>query len=389
MKFWWFADTARLADEKRAVEAIAATEPWFELDRWCFHAGHLTALGVIIAHGERYPVRLQYPDQFPDVPAWVEPQEDVKWSTHQYGTGGTLCLELRPDNWETTATGSDVLRSAYNLLNKENEPNEGVERNRVSSAHHVGEVQAYDWGINPVLISAGCKDRIKAGAAKDLKALRWMAHDDVWPIVVHDSVDRSSPRHAPGPDLNTWRFEIPIHIVDSSPPADIPDRHTLLVAAGTDASSIKPYTEVGAALVVFSGDAELAAYHIVDEGAPHRRKLFALPDQAEARSGRSPEALTRHVAVVGAGSIGSKIAECLLRSGISRQTLVDGDVMLPGNLERHALDWRDVGFRKVHGLRRHLLHISPGANITVVDQNLELAALGPDACSTGRRHRRV
>lgn len=44
--------------------------------------------------------------------------------------------------------------------------------------------------------------------------------------------------------------------------------------------------------------------------------------------------------------------------------------MLPGNLERHALDWRDVGFRKVHGLKRHLLHISPGADITVIDQNL-------------------
>src|SRR5690606_39230311 len=46
------------------------------------------------------------------------------------------------------------------------------------------------------------------------------------------------------------------------------------------------------------------------------------------------------------------------------------DVMLPGNLERHALDWRDIGFRKVHGLKRHLLHIVPGADIRVIDANL-------------------
>jgi hypothetical protein len=44
--------------------------------------------------------------------------------------------------------------------------------------------------------------------------------------------------------------------------------------------------------------------------------------------------------------------------------------MLPANLERHALDWRDVGFRKAHGLKRRLLAIVPGADITVVDQNL-------------------
>lgn len=142
MKLWWLTGFARLAHEKRAVETIVAGEPWFELDRWCFHEAKLAALGTIIAHGVRYPVRLLYPDQFPEVPAWVEPQEDVKWSTHQYGSGGTLCLELRPDNWVATATGADVLRSAYNLLLTENAPGEAADRNRVPTAHHIGELQA-------------------------------------------------------------------------------------------------------------------------------------------------------------------------------------------------------------------------------------------------------
>lgn len=121
---------------------------------------------------------------------------------------------------------------------------------------------------------------------------------------------------------------------------------------------------------LFTGGPEPTAFHLMDEGKPHRRKIFVLPDQAEARSGRAPQAVARRAAVIGAGSVGSKIAEILVRSGISNLTLVDGDVMLPGNTERRALDWRDVGFRKVHGLKRHLLHISPGADITVIDQNL-------------------
>jgi hypothetical protein len=133
---------------------------------------------------------------------------------------------------------------------------------------------------------------------------------------------------------------------------------------------IQQIAERGAAIWLFTGGPEPTAFHLIDEGKPHRRRIFVLPDRAEARSGRTLEAAARRAAVIGAGSVGSKTAEILVRSGISHLTLVDGDVMLPGNTERHALDWRDVGFRKVHGLKRHLLHISPGADITVIDQNL-------------------
>lgn len=154
-------------------------------------------------------------------------------------------------------------------------------------------------------------------------------------------------------------------------PTEISDhRQGLLLAVGFEAGSIHQIAEAGPSLLLLTGDPELTVFHLMDEGKPHPRKVFVLPDQAEARSGRAPEAPERRAAVVGAGSVGSKIAEILVRSGISRLTIVDGDVMLPGNTERHALDWRDVGFRKVHGLKRHLLHISPGADIAVVDENL-------------------
>src|SRR5262249_51837359 len=86
------------------------------------------------------------------------------------------------------------------------------------------------------------------------------------------------------------------------------------------------------------------------------------------RSGRSGS--TKRVAIVGAGSVGSKIAETLVRSGVAAFTLIDGDVMLPGNIERHVLDWRDVGFRKAPGLKRLLLNIAPGADVKVIEQNL-------------------
>ena len=375
MKLWWLRDSRRFAEEKAAVEALGAAEPWLELGRWAFVDGNLAAIGMITAHGVSYPVQLIYPDQFPDVPAWVEPQDrEAKWSSHQYGAGGTLCLELRPDNWVRTATGADVLRSAYNLLTIENPLGEGGAQVRAPSAHHIGQVQSYDWNAHPVLVSAGCRERLGNGAAVDVKALRWMAMDEIWPIVIYDEQDRSSARRLPAADVASWRFEIPVYLSGNAAPTDaLSDRAALTGAAGLDTETNAEITGTSAALVLFTGSQELVAYHLVGTSGPHRRRVFVLPEESSARSGRSDQAMGKRVGVVGAGSVGSKIAESLMRSGVERLTLVDGDVMLPGNLERHVLDWRDVGFARrtesnVACLRSHpaptsssLIRISTGS----------------------------
>lgn len=368
MKFWWVTESARLAAEKSAVEAVASSENWFELGVWRFHQQMFCAEGVLIAHGHRYPIRLIYPDQYPEVPAWVEPQGDVRWSSHQYGTG-TLCLELRPDNWNTAATGADVLRSAYNLLVTENPLGGGEDR--APSAHAVGELQAYDWGASPVLIGTGCLERVKAGTATGLNALRWLAHDDVWPIMIHDEEDRRVMQRPPDASIEIWRFALPVYVSVNSPPTQITlDRADLVLAAGLDplASAIVEASVAG--VVMFHSEGQVEVFHLTADGGTFRRRMFVLPDEIGVRSARTEEAKAKRATIVGAGSVGSKIAETLLRSGVHRLTLVDGDVMLPGNLERHTLDWRDVGFRKVHGLKRHLLHIVPGADVQVIDVNL-------------------
>lgn len=215
MKFWWAVESARLAAEKSAVEAVADNENWFELACWRFHKNMFCAEGLLIAHGHRYPIRLIYPDQYPEVPAWVEPQGEVRWSSHQYGTG-TLCLELRPDNWDGRATGADVLRSAYNLLVIENPLGGGEDR--APSAHDIGELQAYDWGAFPVLIRAGCLARIKSGIAAGLNALRWLAHDDVWPIMIHDEEDRRAMQRPPDASIENWRSALPVYVSGNPPP---------------------------------------------------------------------------------------------------------------------------------------------------------------------------
>lgn len=370
MKLWWLTNFARLGSEKAAVEALAADEAWFSLTAWTIHEYRFAAVGVITAHGFDYPIRLVFPDQFPLVPPWVEPQDpDVKWSSHQYGKGGTLCLQLRPDNWTPHATGADMLRSAFSLLETENPLGDGGHA-RVPSAHRTTAIQEYTWGKYPVLIGEGCLKRLKDGETEEIGALRWNADDDTFPILVFDKIDRSRPQHPPSFDLGTWRFELPVWVARMELSTPLPsDKIALAHAVGIELES----ENIDRAVVVLVvGQDDVTPLHVMsaepDSVIP--RKLVVLPDQLGMRSGRKASAETKKVAIIGLGSVGSKIAESMLRSGVYHFALIDGDVMFPANLERHTLDWRDVGFRKARAIERRLHHIVPGATVEVITANL-------------------
>jgi sulfur-carrier protein adenylyltransferase/sulfurtransferase len=67
----------------------------------------------------------------------------------------------------------------------------------------------------------------------------------------------------------------------------------------------------------------------------------------------------KHVALVGCGSIGSKLGVMLARAGVGRFLLIDDDILLPDNLVRNDLDWRDVGTHKVQALARRMQLVNP------------------------------
>jgi|GEM_PF-4646078 len=50
------------------------------------------------------------------------PYGDRRLSEHQYGAGGELCLQWRPDNWESGVTGAMMVESAYALIAAERPP---------------------------------------------------------------------------------------------------------------------------------------------------------------------------------------------------------------------------------------------------------------------------
>ena len=89
----------------------------------------------------------------------------------------------------------------------------------------------------------------------------------------------------------------------------------------------------------------------------------------------------RRIAMVGAGAIGSAVAEGLAREGLfASWTVVDDDVFLPHNCARHTLTSWDVGRVKARALAARLTAVRSGLRATAIDADL----LGPDGVEAVR-----
>lgn len=76
---------------------------------------------------------------------------------------------------------------------------------------------------------------------------------------------------------------------------------------------------------------------------------------------------TQTVAIIGAGAIGSAVAELLVRGGVAALTIVDSDVVEAGNLVRHTLLLGDVGTSKARTLAKRLQWAAPHVTVSAVD----------------------
>ena len=77
----------------------------------------------------------------------------------------------------------------------------------------------------------------------------------------------------------------------------------------------------------------------------------------------------KRVIIFGVGGVGSWCAESLVRSGISRLTIVDSDCVSVTNINRQLMaTTKTVGQEKVDALKERLLSINPKAEITALQQ---------------------
>lgn len=81
---------------------------------------------------------------------------------------------------------------------------------------------------------------------------------------------------------------------------------------------------------------------------------------------RREEFATSRVAVLGVGAVGSVVADLLHRSGVGHLSLVDFDLLLPGNPVRHLSGSHSVGLPKVEAVAADLKRARPRSGTEVV-----------------------
>lgn len=380
---WAIDDPARFLRERAEVERLEREEGWLT-SAWTIGDGGSIAVDIdITVHGRTYEGRLIYPDVFPNSPPFIRPRDESElWSGHQYGAGGSLCLQWRADNWQPEVTGADMIRSAHELLNTEKDPEHPQP---VPSAHRLTSGQELRVARRRLvatqgLLQACCDQPMPSITDFQVVTMYSIGTSLTRVLFVPEISDAFGLKHevpdvpkgiadsirlfritGPGRLVRNEAFDQPVRISNiddlvkalsdlGMSPSEIlqqeAGKYTSMTVAllGTEASSLRVLSVDGSAAEVKLTEVDVIHPPIIDVRIPI--------DSAKIASLR--------IGIVGLGSIGSKIAISLARSGAKRFLLVDDDYLVPGNMVRHELSWENVGVHKVDALREQLALIAPG-----------------------------
>lgn len=360
---WWAEQPGRAQSERNAIGDLAERSVWLANVKMRLE-GTLLAFDFELEFGERkIPLTLVYPDFFPDATPSILARDRELLSSHQYGPAGELCLEHRPDNWTADVTGSMMIESAYRLLSTEQETGQPA-----PADHHTTRAQRMRCSAFRLLFS---KDTL-AGLGKVAEgqfAVGEMQEQDTAGTYVAQ-LSRIGQADAPlwrearqrGGDARSFpAIVVGIPAGSGRICKDFDELKALLWSHGLSglATDIKNGSDL-VGIVLFDGQ----RLHVpMVFGEPGARKLinydavFAEPEGV--RLDATYERLkAAKVAIVGCGSVGSKAAVQLARSGVGSFVLVDGDVLSAGNLVRNELDWRSVGVHKAQALGARLKEVN-------------------------------
>jgi molybdopterin/thiamine biosynthesis adenylyltransferase len=371
---WWVSDPNRGLSERLEIARLEQTTDWLQKVRWRLDGLKLLLDFEIVEAASRWRLVMHYPDFFPSIPPQVFNADGERLSGHQYGLSGELCLEFRPDNWELSWTGAMMIESAHRLLVGECAELAG---HGVPSAHAVSEGQRLRWTYLRLAIPE-----------EPLRLIRAMDDGHVEPIEIDEHYyGEAAVAHltALGPDdCRIWKQGKPVSTASNYKGTGIrAPRGTKFTGPVTEKSLEAVLKSVGITpeypawppatyLLVDDATAWLAmVYRKADGGIQFDGYATFVIGADQQRLPPANAALAdKRIALIGCGSLGSRTAAMLARSGACKFELFDDDILSPGNLVRNELDWRGVGAHKAKALRARLLEISPEAKVTVQIVNL-------------------
>lgn len=379
---WAMAYPARFLRERAKLDLLETEEDWLSTYWHISKEGSITVDLDITVHGRVFEGRMTYPSMFPDSPPYIRPRDrSERWSSHQYGAGGSLCLQWRADNWNPDVTGADIVRSAQELLSTELHPElphsvpsadrltigqemRGVRRRFVATSDLLARLTMLPIPSRTRLTSATVyneetivmfvvkvadeQDELQVvfdlpeGISSSLPLLSLVGSGRIFRS---DSFDQQQSIESVGTLLQV--------LVDAGfIPDDLLEQEAgrykakPILLLGTSSSSLRVF-------LIDSGEQLALLEHriIFPSTTP-----FRLPEETQ-------QLANICVGIVGLGSVGSKVAASLARSGVRSFLLVDDDYIEPGNMVRHDLNWAYMGAHKAPAVRDALSLIAAGVQV--------------------------
>jgi len=378
---WALRDPARFIREREEFEKLLKEEQWLKGLAWRIDSSLSLEVEIDLdIHGTTYSAKLTYPDLFPETPAYIRPRDQSHcWSGHQYGAGGVLCLEWRADNWDSRITGADLVCSAFKLLSTEHNPHEPAE---VPSVHELTRGQEVRSSEHRFVCTHELISMVRSVTSQSTARLhtrtilhkktsvgfvfRFEQGDSMQEIAeLPRGVTSSGPLFAWRRDGNLFKsgaFNLPAAV------ASLDDLGKIIEAAGfSDEALLLREPGDRMVLLVGSESESLQVFGVsVDENPTLQEYSVLLPEQSFERLPTEHQRLREiRVGIVGLGSLGSKIAMSLARSGVRKFLLIDDDILRAGNLCRHELSWAAVGMHKAEAMREALMLVAPAVEIDV------------------------
>lgn len=381
---WAIDDPARFLREQAELNHLEAEGGWLSAAWRMAEDGSIAVDLDMTIHGRFFAGWMRYPDTFPDSPPYICPRDkSERWSDHQYGAGGSLCLQWRADNWHPDVTGADMVRSAHELLSTEQHPDLP---NAVPSAHRLTAGQGLRGASRRFVATAGL---MITWAALPLPSRTRLKSATVYSM---DAIVMFAAKVADAQDVLQDVVDIPEGVTTSLPLFSLPGEGWIF---RSDAFDQWQSVESAEALVQMLAEAGFSTDDIlVQESGRYKARAMVLlgTEWSSLRvflidSGEQPELLEHRVVgpsrsdfrlseesqqlanirvgIVGLGSVGSKVAVSLARSGVRRFLLVDDDYLAPGNTVRHELSWAYVGTHKAWAVRDALSLVAAGAQVDV------------------------
>lgn len=352
---WFELRPRRLAREQSALAALV-DEGWVTRVDWKLDAATQSAHVDVdfTGGGQLRQARLEYPFIYPGAPPRLVPrQEGQRWSAHQWGYG-ELCLQLRADTWLKSYDGADILRSARYLLDTEGTEDVSGQMGMVPSEHLFTYGQELRWSNARLVLSDKLIEEVKSRTGEpsilDVKAnfvgdtcifiatgISGSAQYGPW-------VDQSIPPTIGDAQREGGRIAV---ITEGDPQHKALTTQEMSCAERWAAFSSIPF-HIPSFVVGLMGNRVIAKFLGLEDRVFDVTNI--LMDQQQRTPAQNDVLKEKRVAILGCGSMGSKVAASLTRMGVEKFFLVDSDILHVGNLVRNELDWLGVGAHKVDGL---------------------------------------